>query len=112
MRASDLLGAKVYDGADRLLGSVSDVRLVQDGPILGGWGAAFRVDGLVVSRPSTGSWLGYERARVRAPWALATLFRWLHRDAMYVAWDAVESVEHRLVRLRVDGAELPPVAPI
>ena len=36
MRLSELLGAEVLDEAGRSAGRVHDVRLVQDGPVLGG----------------------------------------------------------------------------
>ena len=45
MRLSDLLGADVVDEAGRHAGRVHDVRLVQDGPLVGSFGAALRVDG-------------------------------------------------------------------
>ena len=38
MRLSDLLGAEVVDQAGESAGRVHDVRLVQDGPVLGGSG--------------------------------------------------------------------------
>ena len=45
---SDLLRSKVVDAYGQDLGSVNDVRLVQDGPALEGFGAALRIDGLIV----------------------------------------------------------------
>jgi sporulation protein YlmC with PRC-barrel domain len=112
MRTSDLLGARVCgpDGTD--LGTVTDLRMVQDGPILGTWGAAFRLTGLVVSHRGAGSFLGYERGSVRGPWLVATIVKWLHRDAVLVPWDDVESWADRCVRVRRRKAELPPVPPL
>jgi sporulation protein YlmC with PRC-barrel domain len=109
MRASDLLGASVRDADGADLGTVSDVRLVQDGPMLGSWGAALRVTGLVVSPRHTGSFLGYERGNVSGPWLVERIVKWLHRDAVYVEWDDVESYGDRVVRVRRTKAELPPV---
>jgi sporulation protein YlmC with PRC-barrel domain len=112
MRASDLLGAGVRDADGANLGHVSDIRVVQDGPVLGTWGAAFRVTGLVVSPNHTGSFLGYERGSVRGPWLVATIVKWLHRDAVLVPWEDVESWADRCVRVRRRRAELPPVPPL
>ncbi|HEU0130924.1 MAG TPA: PRC-barrel domain-containing protein [Mycobacteriales bacterium] len=112
MRASDLIGARVRDASGTDIGSVSDVRLVQDGPLLGAWGAALRVDGLVVSPPRTGGYLGYERGTVRGPWAVSALVRWLHRHARYAAWSDVETWEPGAVTLRCPAAALRPVPPL
>jgi sporulation protein YlmC with PRC-barrel domain len=109
MRASDLVGARVRDADGADLGTVSDIRLVQDGPVLGTWGAAFRVVGLVVAPPRTGSFLGYERGPVNGPWLVAKVVRWLHRDGVFVPWDDVESVADRVVRVARRRADLPPV---
>jgi hypothetical protein len=91
---------------------VSDIRLVQDGPLLGAWGAALRIDGLVVSPPRSGSYLGYDRGTVRGPWLVSAIVRWLHRDARYVPWEDVESWEPGDVSLRKPLSELGPVPPL
>jgi sporulation protein YlmC with PRC-barrel domain len=40
MRLTDLLGAEVVDRSGQHAGRVHDVRLVQDGPLVGGFGPA------------------------------------------------------------------------
>jgi hypothetical protein len=67
MRLTELLGAEVVDQAGQLAGRVHDVRLVQDGPLVGGFGASLRLDGLVVGRRAVGARLGYDRRRMRGP---------------------------------------------
>jgi sporulation protein YlmC with PRC-barrel domain len=109
MRMSDLVQARVLDASGTEIGRVHDVRLVQDGPILGTWGAAFRVEGLIVGSQPFGNYIGYERGTLRGPWLVATIVKWLHRKSVYVTWDDVESVEDRVVRLRRSKADLPPV---
>ena len=109
MRASDLLGARVEDSGGAGVGTVSDIRMVQDGPVLGTWGAAFRVEGLVVSARNTGSFLGYERGNVHRPWLVATVVKLLHRDAVFVPWEDVSSCDDRVVRVRRPRADLPRV---
>ena len=97
MRASELVGKPVQgiDGTHR--GRVSDVRLVQDGPLIGTWGAAFRVAGLVVTPRRAGSMLGYERSTLRGPWLVKKVVTWLHRDAVFVPWSEVREVGEEVV---------------
>jgi sporulation protein YlmC with PRC-barrel domain len=109
MRMSDLVQARVLDPAGTEIGRVHDVRLVQDGPVLGTWGAALRVEGLIVGTQRVGNYLGYERSSLRGPWLVAAVVKWLHRKSAYVAWDDVESVEDHVVRIRRRKSELPPV---
>src|SRR5919202_1445544 len=102
MRLTDLLGAEVVDRAGRSAGRVHDVRLVQDGPVLSGFGAGLRVDGLVVGRRAVGARLGYERGRMRGPLLVKLVAGWLRHDGRYVAWDRVEAVEEH--RIRISGS--------
>jgi hypothetical protein len=108
MRLSDLLGARVIgiDGRDH--GVVTDVRLVQDGPILGMFGAAFRAHGLIVNRHRFGAHLGFDRAGVRGPWLLKRLFALVQGDPRYAAWDTVRSIEPHLIRIATPSGGLPP----
>ena len=76
MRLSDLLGADVVDEAGRSAGHVHDVRLVQDGPLVGGFGASLRVGGLIVGRRSIGARLGYERREMRGPLVVKLAVGW------------------------------------
>jgi hypothetical protein len=92
MRLSELLDRPVVDADGRRLGKVRDVRLVQDGPVIGGTQAAMRVDAVVVSRGWRGVRLGYLRGEVRGPWLLRTIFGGLERAAHVIplrdlAWD-------------------------
>jgi sporulation protein YlmC with PRC-barrel domain len=112
MRASDLLGARVRDADGTDIGHVSDLRLVQDGPVLGTWGAALRVHGLVVSPNHSGSYLGYDRGTVHGPWLVERIVRWLHRNACWVEWSDVESYGDGVVLVRRPRAALPPVPPL
>ena len=93
MRLSDLLGAEVVDESGRSAGHVHDVRLVQDGPLVGAFGAGLRVDGLIVGRRSIGARLGYERGKMRGPLLVKLVAGWLSHDGRYVHWDRVQRVE-------------------
>ena len=111
MRLTDLLGAEVVDQAGRSAGHVHDVRLVQDGPLAGGFGASLRVAGLVIGRRSVGARLGYQRGRVRGPLAVKLLVGWLFRDGGYVEWDRVETVEADRVLITGSADNLPSPGP-
>jgi sporulation protein YlmC with PRC-barrel domain len=100
MRLTDLLGSEAVTSDGRSLGRVHDVRLVQDGPTLGDWGAAFRVHDLVVGRGSLGTRLGYRHGHVKAPWLFRVLFG--RQTPELVPWSAVRSVDADAERIVVD----------
>jgi hypothetical protein len=112
MRLSDLLGAKVFDESGSSLGAVVDVRAVQDGPVHPGFGAALRVDGLVVGRAALASRLGFNRLQVRGPWPLTALFRRLEGRSRYVEWQRVASRDGATLRIRGTGDDLAPPPPL
>jgi hypothetical protein len=102
MRLTELLGAEVVDQAGRRAGRVHDVRLVQDGPLVGGFGASLRVAGLLVGRRAIGTRLGYARRQMRAPLPVKLLAGWLHHDGRFLAWDRVQAIEEG--RIRISGS--------
>lgn len=85
MRISDLLEYTVHAADGTRLGKVSDARVIQDGPVLAGTQAAFRIDALVVGRGGLAERLGYIRGRVEGPWILCAFFSRLERRAQVVA---------------------------
>ncbi len=101
MRLSELLGREVVGADGATLGTVEDVRLVQDGPMLGAFGHALRVDGLLVGGPALAIRLGYHRTGVRGPWPLRAWFLHRERRARYVDWDQVDTWDGDRIRLRV-----------
>lgn len=111
MRLGSLLGARVVDMSGRSLGVVTDVRLVQDGPIIGTFGAALRVQGLIVNRHMFGAHMGFDRTSVRGPWLVKLVFGWLQRNPRYAAWNRVRSIEPDLVRIEVPAEGLPIAEP-
>jgi hypothetical protein len=105
MRLSDLLGADVVDEAGRSAGHVHDVRLVQDGPLVGAFGAGLRVDGLIVGRRSLGARLGYERREMRGPLPVKLLTGWLYH------WDRVRAIEEDRILISGSVDDLPAPGP-
>ncbi|MCU1401383.1 MAG: hypothetical protein JWN62_4492 [Acidimicrobiales bacterium] len=90
MRLSDLLHYTVRDSDGIELGRVSDVRIVQDGRILRGVQAAFRVDALVVGRGGVAERLGYMRARVNGPWLVRVLLTRFEQRAHVIEVDQID----------------------
>jgi sporulation protein YlmC with PRC-barrel domain len=93
MRLSDLMEAEVLDASGVAMGRVHDVRLVQDGPQVGSWGAAFRVEGLIVGKGGIADRLGYERSNVHGPWLVKSLIDLFHKDTKFVPWNEVVAIE-------------------
>jgi hypothetical protein len=107
MRLSDLLGAEVIDEAGRSAGHVHDLRLIQDGPVIGGFGASLRAAGLIVGRRAIGARLGYERRKMQGPWLVKLLFGRLFHDGRYVEWDRIRSIEPERIRISGSTVDLP-----
>src|SRR3954447_17793285 len=110
MRLSDLLDCEVRDADGRTIAHVHDVRMVQDGPIQGTFGAALRVQGLVVGRPALGARLGLDRADVKGPWILKAFFRAIRTD-LSVSWEQVRSIEQHRIVIAAKESELRHAAP-
>ncbi|MEO3810630.1 hypothetical protein ABGB17_16645 [Sphaerisporangium sp. B11E5] len=109
-RLSRLIGLTVTDATGDTAGQVADVRLSQDGPLLGEAGQAFQVAGFVVVPRHTGQLFGYERGPGgQAPLLVRTIIRRLHRGSRYVPWSAVGSLGEDGLRLTVPSGELPPL---
>jgi len=100
VRLSALLGVPVEDRDGRELGSVHDVRLVQDGPEAGAFGSALTVRSLVVGPASLGTRLGFDRKDVKGPWPLLVAVRRLLRHGVLVDWVELWSIEQERIRVR------------
>jgi sporulation protein YlmC with PRC-barrel domain len=109
---SELLKCVVVDEDGDRLGRVHDVRLVQDGPMLGGFESTFRVDGLVVGPGSVATRLGYDRAGVKGPWSVKVLFERLRGASHYVPWDRIRDIEAGTILISGSGRDLEPPAEV
>jgi hypothetical protein len=99
VRLSDLVGSDVLDAANRSIGRVVDVRLVQDYPVLGDLGAAFRIDCIIVGKHRLLAHAGLIHGRIRGPWLLKALARTLHGDDRKFGWDQIRSIEPGVLRI-------------
>ncbi len=106
MRVADVLGSEVLDRHGRPLGNVHDVRLMQDGPHIEPFGAALRLDALLIGPTAVGARLGFERADVKGPFPLKRLFRAVHGRMRVVEWEHVAAIEPRRIRLGVAADQL------
>jgi hypothetical protein len=104
MRLSDVLDLDVEAADGRRLGFVADVRLVQDGPMLGPYGDSFRVAGLIVVEKRHMRMLGYERNT--GPWLIRATIRRLSGNVRYVEWGAISEITDRSVVLGVSAAQV------
>jgi hypothetical protein len=84
-----LLGREVNDVDGRPVGKVHDLRLRRDGPFIPGFGAALRVEGLLVRPESLARRLGIDRANIAGPWPLDVWGRRAARRARFVPWESL-----------------------
>jgi sporulation protein YlmC with PRC-barrel domain len=105
MRLSELVTSEVFDRNGEHVGHVHDVRLIQGGPPMGTWGAALRVEGLVVGRGAIGTRLGTTSPRMKGPWILKALFARQRASRVIAPWEQVQSVDDNRVTLRCLASE-------
>jgi sporulation protein YlmC with PRC-barrel domain len=98
MRLSELLGTTVVDQGGRRIGTATDVRLVQDGPLSSEYTASLRLAEIVVVERRHVRLLGYERDV--GPWIIRLLVRRLCGHVTRVAWDHVESITPTQIVIR------------
>lgn len=100
MILTDVLGSRVHASEGTYLGRVADARFVLDQPPPGQLLAGARLQGLIVSPHSAGSFMGYERNNVNRPWPVAQILKWWHRGSFLVLWEDIEVMGPEVVRLR------------
>ena len=112
MRLSELLDRRVVDDTGHEFGRVLDVRLVQDGPVQPSFGAAYRLQGLIVGPPRAGTRLGYGRTGMTGPAMLAAPLRVRHRAVRFVPWDRVARLDTEVIRISGSSDDLSEPGPI
>jgi len=105
-----LLKRPVMDASGTRRGHVVDVRLSQDGPMVGQTQQALSIAGLIVSTRHSGQLFGYERSMNRlGPAPVRALIRRVYRDARYATWEQVADLGDA-IRLTVEFDRLLPLA--
>ena len=99
MILTELLGRPVYEDTTRV-GVLTDLRFVLDDQSTDHAVAPARLYGLLVSPHTSGSFLGYERRGVQAPWPIAPLLRWRERQSFLVLWSEVGELSPDRIALR------------
>jgi hypothetical protein len=99
MRLRDLLGSELVVVGGGSLGRIRDVRLVQDGPLLGSFGATLRLDGLLAGPASVGVRFGYTRGHMDAPALVAAVLR-ARGPLRFASWHDVIAVTEGVVHVR------------
>ena len=103
MFLGDVLGAPVLAEGERV-GFVNDVRLYVPDRTGGQQVGTPEVFGIVVCPRRTGSFDGFERSGMRAPWLLARWFHWRTRGSFLVLWDDLATWGEAAVDLRPGAA--------
>ena len=96
---SDLLRSEVVDTDDNRYGTVEDVLLVQDGPLMLPFGASFRVDRLIVGTRKVGTRLGYNR-EASLVHGFSARSSGAQRRAYEVPWESVVNWDGQTIRVR------------
>jgi PRC-barrel domain len=114
VRLSEILGCEVVDERGRSAGKVHDVRMVQDGPPIGQFGARLRLSGLIVGRYALGARFGYDRGDMKGPWLLNRVVGSIGRAGRYVEWERVRSIDPAHERIEITGSvdDLRPPEPL
>jgi hypothetical protein len=107
MRATELLGATVYDSDGRAVGAVRDLRLAVGGEAVPDSGRpAYRLAALECGPVGVAHRLGYGRRPLNGPWPLTVLVRALIRHSVLVDWADVVSVRGNRIDIRRRRDEL------
>lgn len=99
MTIAELLAHEVRDADGRALGSVHDVRAVDDDGTL-------TIHALVVGGGAIAYRLGYATGHVTGPWLLVRLARLLRHDLHVVPWEHVDRAADGTLHLDVRVADL------
>lgn len=101
MRLSELIHKPVIDNEGVHLGFVQDLRVEQEGPVLGTWGAAFRASSLIVVPHKWLSQLGWDVDHTHGPWLLKAIAGRFNQGAFSVPWRAVARCDGPVVELNI-----------
>lgn len=105
MKASDLLGSKVYTRDGQELGRLFDIEAIRTGPMVSeAWGNALQVSGLLVGSFAALQRLGFQRRGIRGPIGLRFLANRL--KGYRVRWNQLAAIEQHRIFLNCGADEL------
>lgn len=107
MRATDLLGAAVYDNAGHEVGSVRDLRFEARGRAVTDSGQpAYRLTEIECGAVGLAHRLGYGHRDLAGPWPLDRILARLARRSLLVRWEQIRSIEGARIDLNVAAEQL------
>ena len=110
MKASDLLGSKVYARDGKELGRLFDIEARKTGPMVSeAWGNALQVSGLLVGSFAALQRLGFQSRVMRGPIGLRFIARRLR--GYRVRWNQLAAIEQHRIFLNCTTDELELITP-
>lgn len=107
MRATDLLGLRVYTRDGVRIGAVRDLHIEKRPHPCGDSGEpAYQVSAVECGAVGVAHRLGYTRGTITGPWPLPTLLAWFSRRSWLVPWEDIDSVRAGRIVLAVDRHDL------
>ncbi|MFC0531956.1 PRC-barrel domain-containing protein [Phytohabitans kaempferiae] len=106
MRATDLLGATVYDVEGKPVGAVRDLRFEVQPANGSGAEVRHRLTALECGPIGLAHRLGYDHGDLLAPWPLTPLLRRLTGRSLIVRWSDVTRISDARVEISRKRAEL------
>ena len=108
MKASDLIGAQVFDREGEKLGRLFDIEASRTGPLVSeAEGNALQISGLLVGSRAFLLRLGFGRSNIKGPYG----FGWFARKApgYRVRWEDIAAIEGDRILLGRVRSELAPL---
>jgi sporulation protein YlmC with PRC-barrel domain len=107
MRATDLLGLRVYTHDGMRIGTVRDLHIEKRPQPYGDSGdPAYQVSAVECGAVGVAHRLGYTRGSITGPWPLHTLLAWFSRRSWSVPWEDIKTIRADHIVLGVDRHQL------
>jgi sporulation protein YlmC with PRC-barrel domain len=107
VRATDLLGLRVYTREGTNIGAVQDLHITRRPDPLGDSGTpAYQVTAIEGGAVGVAHRLGYARGDVIGPWPISAVFVWFARRSWTVPWHDIETIDAHHITLAIDRNQL------